>query len=474
MAQLDSTIVAGQGAHITDHQTMAVKANQVFDVTDFGAVGDGSTDDTVAIQAALDAADTAGGGTTFLPLGTYIVSATVTIPGGVSLTGVGRGVSIIKVPDGADSGSSFDILTTELSGADHYMAHFTVDGNRQNNTGWNPIGESVYGLSVRSDRCLVYDCEFKNVVANGAGVPVTGGEVTFRDCFSHTNGKKGFHNGAVNRISYIGNTCYSNLNDVGIGAHQGIYETIISGNRCYLNGASGIELGDSLGTSGTASRETIVSNNILVDNVGHGLFCYADDSDNTDLAYHVTIANNVMLRNLTGMRIESAKYWTIVGNVVRDNEQQGIYVSSCEAGTITGNTVVNNNVLETASVDAEILLSDDVGTFSARTTTDNVTVVGNVIYDTRGTEKSVYGVSIGGGNTNCVVIGNIINGPTTSIRNFGDQADGHMFGFNIIDQAPNAVAIDIVGARDETEGAIKDLLTKLAALGLFSDSTTAS
>ena len=44
----------------------------VYDVRDFGAVGDGVTKDTAAIQAAIDAASSAGGGTVELPSGTYV------------------------------------------------------------------------------------------------------------------------------------------------------------------------------------------------------------------------------------------------------------------------------------------------------------------------------------------------------------------------------------------------------------------
>jgi hypothetical protein len=47
-----------------------------FDITDptYGAVGDGTTDDTSAIQAAITACETAGGGTVFFPRGTYKVN----------------------------------------------------------------------------------------------------------------------------------------------------------------------------------------------------------------------------------------------------------------------------------------------------------------------------------------------------------------------------------------------------------------
>ncbi|MES3001326.1 MAG: glycosyl hydrolase family 28-related protein [Pseudomonadota bacterium] len=45
-----------------------------FDVTAYGATGDGSTDDRDAIQDAIDAAEAAGGGTVYFPRGTYVVN----------------------------------------------------------------------------------------------------------------------------------------------------------------------------------------------------------------------------------------------------------------------------------------------------------------------------------------------------------------------------------------------------------------
>lgn len=55
-------------------------ANQVINVkTDFGAVGDGVTDDTAAIQAAFNAIKSIGGGTLYFPPGTYKITSQITL-----------------------------------------------------------------------------------------------------------------------------------------------------------------------------------------------------------------------------------------------------------------------------------------------------------------------------------------------------------------------------------------------------------
>ena len=51
--------------------SLAVNA-AVFNVRDFGATGDGVTKDAAAVQRAVDAASSAGGGEVLLPKGTYL------------------------------------------------------------------------------------------------------------------------------------------------------------------------------------------------------------------------------------------------------------------------------------------------------------------------------------------------------------------------------------------------------------------
>ncbi len=52
-------------------------ASRFFNVKNYGAVGDGTTNDIAAITAALDAAEAAGGGTVYFPAGTYRVTSSV-------------------------------------------------------------------------------------------------------------------------------------------------------------------------------------------------------------------------------------------------------------------------------------------------------------------------------------------------------------------------------------------------------------
>lgn len=66
--------------------TLLDKGNYVFGVKAFGAVGDGTTDDTTAIQNAINAASTAGGGTVYFPAATYKVTS-LTLKSYVNLRG---------------------------------------------------------------------------------------------------------------------------------------------------------------------------------------------------------------------------------------------------------------------------------------------------------------------------------------------------------------------------------------------------
>ena len=63
------TIIALPSLHLPAADT---PAKTVYNVRDYGALGDGKTLDSPAINAAIDACEQAGGGTVYLPAGTYL------------------------------------------------------------------------------------------------------------------------------------------------------------------------------------------------------------------------------------------------------------------------------------------------------------------------------------------------------------------------------------------------------------------
>ena len=85
---------------------------------DYDATGDGTTDDSQAIEDAITAASAAGGGVVYFPPGTYIVSKRsggvwcVEPKTGVDLVGAGANVSIVKMADGQDASVNLLYSTT--------------------------------------------------------------------------------------------------------------------------------------------------------------------------------------------------------------------------------------------------------------------------------------------------------------------------------------------------------------------------
>jgi len=128
-----------------------------INVQDFGARGDGLTDDTNAIVEAIHKCVAEDGGQVFFPPGTYIVSTTLTLYDSVYLVGAGKGSTILKVK----GGSNITLLKT-----DHFD---TLDGGGTNG------GPTKFGLSG-----LTLDGN-KASNSSGAGVQIYGRDFTFSD-----------------------------------------------------------------------------------------------------------------------------------------------------------------------------------------------------------------------------------------------------------------------------------------------------
>lgn len=80
----------------TQWNTLSSGSSPVINVYDFGAAGNGTADDTSAIQTAINLVQSNGGGIVFIPAGTFKITGTLTITGAVRLLGAGRNATILN------------------------------------------------------------------------------------------------------------------------------------------------------------------------------------------------------------------------------------------------------------------------------------------------------------------------------------------------------------------------------------------
>lgn len=95
---------------------------------DIGATGDGVTDDTSAIQAAIDLASTRGGGKVFLPKGTYLCTQ-LELKSYVSLVGEGWSKSVLK----QKGATALDFIVLAFTSTEFVLLKdLKIDGNKAN------------------------------------------------------------------------------------------------------------------------------------------------------------------------------------------------------------------------------------------------------------------------------------------------------------------------------------------------------
>jgi len=153
----DYTIVTGtQGANYPYVRGLQYKLDELqSSVHDFGALGDGATDDTSAIQLAinqlflnnLNLSSVSGRVTLKFPPGKYIISATIQLPSYATIEGSGKEKTIIQFNNTNSSpGAVFRFVNdTALPGIPRYGDMDTVA-----KATYNPIGSA--GTTVRLTR----------------------------------------------------------------------------------------------------------------------------------------------------------------------------------------------------------------------------------------------------------------------------------------------------------------------------------
>lgn len=279
----------------------------LFNVFDFGAKGDGITDDTQAIQKAIDAAAKAGGGQVFLPEGTYIISGPnndggcLTLKSNVFLNGERLGGTTLKLADASSADIAGLIHTSakaNTSGA--AVSNLTLDGNKAHTSGIvdGIVTGSAAGGTAHTTGFSVAGVELQNFSGDGLRAQALTANSRVTDSLAHDNNGDGFS------TQFQAQPVRADSMD-------------FTDNQAYRNGGDGFDVV----AASRAPTYLTLANNLAHDNAGNGFL-------------------------LTGVArpdgVNGYQQYGIVGGQFYNNGGAGIQVQGYEAGTVRNADVYGN------------------------------------------------------------------------------------------------------------------------------------
>lgn len=356
-------------------------------VLDFGAVGDDSTDNASAVQAALDAVHAAGGGTVFFPNGNYVFDSGCTLYSNVTLAG--ETGAVIKPSDSVPlqlfsgvglSNVSVQNLTFEGTGAT------ATNTQRFVQIGAGSTYVSIENCHFKKAREIalvlegcqyvnVQGCTFTNSVVYGAEIRGASSDVTVSNCVFGNNGDSGAATSNFGRGLVLWNT--SNVT---------------------------------------------VSNCVFRDNSEYGLRLYSAAAD-TNANRNIAISNCTFRNNGTSATSKNDLYIY--------NEQGGterVSVTGCVFSTRSGNfaAVLSGTAISFTGNTIKAINAQEALGLSLYDSVD-VVVSGNTFVDVL--YVAAFSATAGAVSTNCTISNNQCIGVATFTAG-GVQGTGHIISNN--------------------------------------------
>jgi hypothetical protein len=170
--------IANGASNPSDARTVQTKLREIVSVKDFGATGDGVTNDRADIQAAID--QTAGNAQLYFPAGTYLIDEALQWKSGSYLVGSGIDLTIIKLSNSADINSNVLEPEDKNGGTEGWgITQMTLDGNYQR-FGSGSLGDDRPGgtclATMSAKQGVITQVKTKNAILHGVDV-CNGGEV---------------------------------------------------------------------------------------------------------------------------------------------------------------------------------------------------------------------------------------------------------------------------------------------------------
>jgi parallel beta-helix repeat protein len=348
-----------------------------FNVKDYGAIGDGTTDDTVAIVATITAA--ASGDTILFPKGTFRVKTSGAFNSAVQLGSKSLRFLGSKSVIQADPASATGIRLISMVGTDQVIEGIEFDPNG--------VTSAICVFLSNASRTTIRQCLFTN--PQNAGVWITG---TTSDLSVIDNKFSGVNYGV---LADAASTCT---------------RVLIQGNR-FMGGATGDAI--EINTPTTGSSDIHIVGNIIS---GYTNTSSSGIGIGMATVSHGSIVGNLIYNcGLDGIHFEDGTNGiTVTGNKIRSCGRAGISINSSNASRNTTDIVVTGNTVQDCATNAG---SAGIAIEGVQAHRGHV-VSGNLVRNCGRAAATVYGILVGGLTArDCSVTGNVVSntvGSTTA------------------------------------------------------------
>lgn len=370
------------------HNTDGTLKNHFYNIRDYGASpGASSAVNLAAINSAISAASSAGGGIVYIPAGTYSISNSIVIRSNVSLRGDGFN-SVLQ--QASDSSNSIGIINQDTTNGndDITLADFVLDCNRANRGGASNVGirmiasdanaceritiKNVYVKNVpyaamqlmNCQYLNVSDCRIENTIRDGVTVWFNSRYVTINniickdvrdDCIA-LNSEADGHTGSQIKFVSITSVVLSQASDASLGGGiriAGAEDVSVTNAVVEYSQGWGLSIeGGYISESGLQSKRVSVSS-IVIKGSGSSGSGNGGIATSADEVEDITI-NAATVNNSYGNGIQLGGRATVNGAVVRGGQTAnsiGIYVSAI--GSVINGAIVENTPHSGISLAAE-------------------------------------------------------------------------------------------------------------------------
>lgn len=296
-----------------------------INVYDYGAVGDGTTDDTVALQAAVTAAT---GKQLWLGTGVFKITATINLPSKIRITGATNRARDTQIT-AAFAGPALKFTAGSITTLEMYLEHFSVQGNY-------PVYGAGNGIEITNGPSLnMHSMVVAGFGTNQVNIGTGSYGAIIRDCYVAETYGPGTSNANLYCASEFCMFDKIEADDAkySIYLDTGAYGTDII--NCTLEGSSTAII--YIKNQGTTDRNLVQGNKLNGTRGGIGLYT---NSNRT----HV-INNFVTGSTLTeGVYVDSLGFNVIIDGNTISAALKGIYLVSSGGSVITSNEINGSTV----------------------------------------------------------------------------------------------------------------------------------